>query len=1064
MTKKGKKQRRQTQHRRESMEQAQGSSDDEDSRKRKASLPASSIQNQSTFGSRKRTLEQIHFVYPKGEPGLVTTTTTTTRPYTFGVTKQEDPANFSDADSLKKSSSAADTGTSRTKESLEEILYRTKKQGESAKDATPMAPTVSSYKVESDSTIPIAQSHDDEPSYSSSSSAAGHLSGMSVEDAVRDKAGCRPRANSTDGELRLPQRGLCDEQMVLENHKWKQNGCCGGVPKGFLNLGNTCFLNSTLQCLAYLPPFCQSLMDMPSLSSKNGASSENQRNQGKRITIILRNLFRQVHGAKNQTGGAIMPRAIVTAVPLLSASGSRTGYKFRPGRQEDAHEFLVHLLDAMNHGELREAGINQNSSGWRDRLPIPRLDETTFVHRVFGGYLRSQVKCTHCGYCSNTYDPFLDLSLQVSQKSCQSVAHAFMEYTRKETLDSKNKWKCSGCKKLVCAQKQLTVFRPPLSLCLQLKRFSYSGLGFGGGGYRQGYGSGGGRKISKPIQFLAQMNLALSDGRSCAYALSGVVIHVGGSASSGHYTAYVKKPGAEKWYSMDDSFVEPVSERTVLQQRDAYILFYSRQEVKLEFPSPPIKSMSAHQARELGRSRERSRSDSFSEQTRGVAQPSSDPENQLKGMTLPSRDDSSESSASEASLTPPIMSINSQTLGTDTPRETASSGADDESPPSKLVSNSGSQKPAHLSSATGDASETDQDEESPTNRTRKIRPLAKVKLPSDKCSSSPSSSPESDSGDSEDDALPVSARPTAGTSPTEAERESPSENDSEKISDNSDDASSSDASPAAIAIRERSNKLANDIKSENTSSSCSNESTAAEESESDVNETSPEALGSHTTNNEKGLDRKRLSFSSAGDDRKPGSSDRKAAHKPTMIVVDRGAGQGKIAVMLGPRRNRKAWVPKISSVKTDNHSLLGNVPVDRWTDKVDGVINGDKMMANHQDRSKLVQQIEKKESSRKRKMFLDRWDAALDQGRVSANQQSTFVNRYRGDKLQLTRCFFVVVQNKKVKKEKASAANFSPQDGKKNAFQRIQSGIQSMNRGRAKGYVRQQKEANKHRR
>jgi hypothetical protein len=118
---------------------------------------------------------------------------------------------------------------------------------------------------------------------------------------------------------------------------------------------------------------------------------------------MLRSLFRQVHGANgsNFTGNALAPKSIVPAVPSLGSVGNRNGYKFRPGRQEDAHEFLVHLLDAMNDGELKESGMNPHASGWRDRMPIARLDETTFIHRIFGGYLRSQVRCTSCGHCSN---------------------------------------------------------------------------------------------------------------------------------------------------------------------------------------------------------------------------------------------------------------------------------------------------------------------------------------------------------------------------------------------------------------------------------------------------------------------------------------------------------------------------------------------------------------------------------------------------------------------------------------------------------------------------------------
>ena len=258
-------------------------------------------------------------------------------------------------------------------------------------------------------------------------------------------------------------------------------------------------------------------------------------------------------------------------------------------------------------------GINPHASGWRDRLPIARLDETTFVHRIFGGYFRSQLRC-QCGYKSNTYDPFLDLALEVSKKHIHSLETAFSEFTRKEKLDSDNRWKCSGCKKHVCPTKHLSVFRPPLSLCIHLKRFDYYGAGYGKGGWggyghRHGKGlsmmGGGGSKITKEIQFPAQLSLPLSDGRVCEYGLTGIIVHVGNSATSGHYTAYVKKPGDSKcWYHMDDSFVEAVSEKTVLKQRDAYVLFYSRKEVKLEFPQPPrepvLKNGIKHKAMKTG--------------------------------------------------------------------------------------------------------------------------------------------------------------------------------------------------------------------------------------------------------------------------------------------------------------------------------------------------------------------------------------------------------------------------------------------------------------------------------
>lgn len=56
------------------------------------------------------------------------------------------------------------------------------------------------------------------------------------------------------------------------------------------------------------------------------------------------------------------------------------------------------------------------------RLKDERVKETTVLHRIFGGYFRSQVKCSVCGHESNTYDAFLDLSLvSVLLSQSQSV-------------------------------------------------------------------------------------------------------------------------------------------------------------------------------------------------------------------------------------------------------------------------------------------------------------------------------------------------------------------------------------------------------------------------------------------------------------------------------------------------------------------------------------------------------------------------------------------------------------------------------------------------------------------
>lgn len=68
-----------------------------------------------------------------------------------------------------------------------------------------------------------------------------------------------------------------------------------------------------------------------------------------------------------------------------------------PGNQEDAHEFLRYLLEGMEKAYLI-------------RHKATKLDnyskETTPVNQIFGGYIRTEVKCLQCDHISTTFQHF----------------------------------------------------------------------------------------------------------------------------------------------------------------------------------------------------------------------------------------------------------------------------------------------------------------------------------------------------------------------------------------------------------------------------------------------------------------------------------------------------------------------------------------------------------------------------------------------------------------------------------------------------------------------------------
>ncbi|KAJ1725567.1 hypothetical protein LPJ53_000237 [Coemansia erecta] len=322
------------------------------------------------------------------------------------------------------------------------------------------------------------------------------------------------------------------------------------VGPGLNNLGNTCFLNSVLQCLTHTPVLAEYM-----LTRKHSASCRAGDN-----CMLCRFEAHVVRALSKRESSSISPKSIVGRLKLVAKH-------MRIGRQEDSHEFLRLLVEAFQRSLLH--GIDPKI----DR----RIQETTLVHQVFGGYLQSQVKCERCGYESNTFEPLLDLSLDIHSGG-SSISKALRGFTRPEMLTKSNRYKCDKCAKLVDATKQMTVYRLPRILTLQLKRFST----FGGG------------KINRYIEFPLNLNMksyvskTTSETGPYDYSLYAVLVHAGGTARSGHYYCYAKSP-AGVWHELNDSMVHRVSVDTVLKQ-SAYMLFYER------IGSPSPKKDSSQQA------------------------------------------------------------------------------------------------------------------------------------------------------------------------------------------------------------------------------------------------------------------------------------------------------------------------------------------------------------------------------------------------------------------------------------------------------------------------------------
>ncbi|XP_011183071.2 ubiquitin carboxyl-terminal hydrolase 36 isoform X1 [Zeugodacus cucurbitae] len=330
-------------------------------------------------------------------------------------------------------------------------------------------------------------------------------------------------------ELPQPKRVLYPRENVIIG--WKNSARKWHVGVGMMNVGNTCYLNSTLQALFHVPSMANWLIsDVKHMEECN--SSEN---------CIICAMIKTLEASQNNQS-AIRPYLVYSKLKFICKH-------LLMGRQEDAHEFLRYLVEAMEKCFLTR---------FRNYKELDQYSkETTPLNQILGGYLKSAVRCLSCGHVSVTFQHFQDLLLDI--RKADTIDEALEGYFSRERLEDMG-YKCESCKKKVSATKQFSLERAPIVLCIQLKRFSVMGT-----------------KLNKQITIKPRIDLSKfvsrkEVGEQLTYKLVAMVTHLGASQHCGHYTA-IGLTESGSYYNYDDSYVRPVSVQNVCNT-NAYIIFY----------------------------------------------------------------------------------------------------------------------------------------------------------------------------------------------------------------------------------------------------------------------------------------------------------------------------------------------------------------------------------------------------------------------------------------------------------------------------------------------------------
>ena len=370
---------------------------------------------------------------------------------------------------------------------------------------------------------------------------------------------------------------------------------------GLNNIGATCFMNSTLQCLSQtyeLTKYFLNKKNEQRIKNNNFALKDKNSLQ---LSPIYLDLIKILWNKKDSK--SFSPQAFLNVIVKMNPL-------FKQGQAGDSKDFIIFILEQL-HKELKSP-INSNNNNINQNEPLNQYDKTNAINHFFNEFknecsIISDVffgfteTTNECLYCKNVYNskglqhpicynygifnclifPLEEVknmrnnSMQynnnfynnfyINQNNIVSIYDCFCYNQKTELFTGDNQNYCNLCKKKFDSLYTSKIFSSPIILVLILNR-------------------GKDNKYNIKLNFFETIDITSfivqKDKPNMIYNLYGVITHIGESGPNAHFVASCKSPIDNKWYRYNDSFVNPINniEKEVIEFGTPYILFYRKNE------------------------------------------------------------------------------------------------------------------------------------------------------------------------------------------------------------------------------------------------------------------------------------------------------------------------------------------------------------------------------------------------------------------------------------------------------------------------------------------------------
>ena len=329
---------------------------------------------------------------------------------------------------------------------------------------------------------------------------------------------------------------------------------------GLQNIGATCYMNATLQCLAHIDKFIKYLF-------RKRKDIKNERYE-KKLTNSFLEVLENIW--ENNSIKDYPPNNFKELI-------SKMNPLFAGIQANDSKDLVLFLLETM-HNELNkvknanimyEDDVDQYNfyNSLQSFTKYFQKNFQSIVSDLFFGMYDSIMKCLNCNIMTHNIQCYniLIIPLEEVRKfknraiNQVTIRECFENYQKPEYMTGENQIYCNKCKQMANSMNSSNLIIGPKVLVINLNR-------------------GKGLQFDIKLDFDEYIDInefIYFKNSPCKYQLIGVVTHFGPSGMSGHFIAFCKSFVDNKWYKYNDSLVSPSSFPDAKNTGVPYILFYS---------------------------------------------------------------------------------------------------------------------------------------------------------------------------------------------------------------------------------------------------------------------------------------------------------------------------------------------------------------------------------------------------------------------------------------------------------------------------------------------------------